>query len=725
MLPKIYQPQKIEKKIYRLWEKTGYFNPDKLPFNPSNKAFSIIMPPPNANDPLHIGHAVFVTLEDIMIRYHRLKREITLWLPGTDHAGFETQVVFEKKLEKEGKSRFEMTKEEFYKAILEYTKKNRKIVKKQLKLLGASCDWTREKFTLDKDIIKIVYETFEELYQDELLYRGKRIVNYCPKHKTAFSELEVKYLKEKGKLYFVRYKFKDNPTKFITVATTRPETIVGDMAIAVNPKDSRYKNFIGKEVIEPILKRNLPVIGDRRVDIDFGTGVLKITPAHDALDFEISKDNHLEMRQTLNFDGCFNELAGPLKGLKVQEAREKTILILKEIGALEKAEDYVHEVSHCYKCNTTIEPMIMDQWFISVSKPFGKNNKSLRDLAVEAIKTGKIEIIPKKFEKVFYHWMNNLKDWNISRQISWGIQIPVFYCLDGKNDLCKKKEGIIVSPSKRISRCPYCGSKNIKKDEDVLDTWFSSGQWPYATLLTTKKNDFNRFYPTSVMETGWDILFFWVVRMIMLGIYKTQKVPFKTVYLHGLVRDKDRQKMSKSKGNVIDPLNVASIYGTDALRMALVVGNSAGSDIIISEEKIKGYRNFANKIYNLSRFLLLSVKDFSLKKPKLSTKDKQILKEFQQIKKKVTFYLDNYRFSLAAETLYHYIWHKYADKIVEAMKPRLKNRKEKKRAEYVLVFIFKDLLVLLHPFMPFLTEYLWQKIPFKKKNPLIVEKWPL
>lgn len=725
MISKVYRPQKIEKQIYRLWEKTGYFNPDNLPFKQRKKTFSIIMPPPNANDPLHIGHAVFVTLEDIMIRYHRLKGEITLWLPGTDHAGFETQVVFEKKLEKEGKSRFQMTREEFYQAILRYTQQNRKTVRKQLKLLGASCDWSREKFTLDKDIIKIVYETFETLYQDGLLYRDKRIVNYCPKHRTAFSDLEIKYFEEKGKLYFVRYKFKDNPNEFITVATTRPETIVGDVAIAVNPKDPRYKNVIGKEVIEPILKRNIPIVGDKRVDIDFGTGALKITPAHDALDFEISRDNHLEMRQTLNFEGRFNELAGPLEGLKAQEGREKAISILKEVKVLEKEEDYVHQVGHCYKCNSTIEPMIMDQWFVSVLKPFGNNNKSLRDLAVEAIKSGKIKIIPKRFEKVFYHWMNNLKDWNISRQIFWGIQIPVYYCQEKKSELCRKKEGIIISPFKKILKCPYCGSKNIKKDKDVLDTWFSSGQWPYATLLTTKKNDFRKFYPTSVMETGWDILFFWVARMIMLGIYRTQKVPFRTVYLHGLVRDKDRQKMSKSKGNVVDPLNVASIYGTDALRMALVVGNSAGNDIIISEEKIRGYRNFANKIYNISRFLLLNIKDFSLQKPKLSKKDQQILKEFLEIKKKITFYLDNYRFSLAAETLYHYLWHNYADKILEEMKINLKDTKERKKAEYILVSIFKDSLILLHPFMPFLSEYLWQRMPFKKKNPLIIEKWPL
>lgn len=723
MISKVYQPQKIEKKIYKLWEKSGYFNPDKLPFK-KGRPFCIIMPPPNANAPLHIGHAVFVTLEDIMIRYHRLKGDLSLWLPGTDHAGFETQVVFEKKLEKEGRSRFQMQREEFFKEIFKYTKENKKIVKKQLKLLGASCDWSREKFTLDKDIIKIVYETFNQLYKDGLLYRDKRIVNYCLKHQTAFSDLEVKYFEEKSKLYYVKYQLLDDKEKYLTVATTRPETIVGDVAIAVNPNDLRYKNLIGKKVIDPLLGRTLPIITDKRVEIDFGTGALKITPAHDAMDFEIGKEHNLEIRQTLNFDGRFNKLAGPLEGLKINEAREKAIEILKEKGLLEREENYLHEVGHCYKCNTIIEPMIMDQWFVKVREPFNKKGESLRDLAVKAVKAGEIKIIPKRFEKVFYHWMNNLKDWNISRQIWWGIQIPVYYCKEKRNNLCKEKEGIIVSPFKKIKKCPYCQSKNIVKDTDVLDTWFSSGQWPYATLLTNKKGDFNKFYPTAVMETGWDILFFWVARMIMLGIYKTGKVPFKTVYLHGLVRDKDRQKMSKSKGNVIDPLNVVSVYGADALRMALIIGNTAGNDIIISEEKIRGYRNFANKVYNISRFLMLNIKDFSLKKPKLTNKEKKILNEFKETKKKITRHIENYHFSLAAETLYHYLWHRYADKILEEMKVRLKENKNRKQAEYILVLIFKECLIMLHPFMPFLTEYLWQEIPFLKKNPLIIEKWP-
>jgi len=717
---KIYQPQKTEKKIYRLWKKSGYFNPDKLP-NKKGRPFCIIMPPPNANAPLHIGQGVGVGLQDIMIRYQRMKGKRTLWLPGTDHGGFETQVVFEKKLEKEGKSGLEMTRAEFCKAVWEYTQKNRKVARKQLKQLGASCDWSREKFTLDKDIQKIVYQTLERLWKDNLLYRGKRIVNYCPNHKTAFSDLEVKYKEEKGKLYFVKYRCRDK-NKSITVATTRPETIPGDVAIAINLKDRRYKDLVGEIVIEPITKREIPIICDEAVDMDFGTGALKITPAHDSLDFEIGQRHNLETRETLNLDGCFNELAGPLAGLNVIKAREISVEILKKNGSLVKEEDYKHEIGHCYKCGTIIEPMLMDQWFVAMTKAISKKRKSLRDLAIEAVKKKKIKIIPKHFEKVFFHWMKNIKDWNISRQIRWGIPIPAYHC-----EGCGK---FFIEAEKKVSFCPYCKSKNIKADSDVLDTWFSSGQWPFATLLSSRgsksKKDFETFYPTDVMETAWDILFFWVARMMMLGIYCTGEIPFKTIYLHGLVRDKDRQKMSKSKGNVIDPLAVIKIYGADALRMALIIGNTAGNDIIISEEKIRGYRNFANKIWNASRFVLLNLKGFNGKKPILTVQDKKILNNLKKIEEKTSSYLDNFHFSLAGETLYHYFWHTFADKIIEEMKDRIRKDKDKKQAQYVLYKVLGDCLKMLHPFMPFITEEIWQKMPRyndKRSELLIIEKW--
>jgi len=552
-------------------------------------------------------------------------------------------------------------------------------------------------------------------------------VNYCPKHRTAFSDLEVKYQKEKAKLYYIRYNFVKDKTKSITVATTRPETIPGDIAIAVNPKDKRYQNIINELVIEPLTQRKIPIISDERVEIDFGTGALKITPSHDALDFEIGQDHHLEIRQTLNFDGKFNELAGPLKDLKVPEARQKAIEILKNNNHLIKEENYTHEVGHCYKCGTTIEPMMMEQWFVKMIQPFGKANKSLRDLAVEAVKKGQIKIIPKRFEKVFFHWMSSLKDWNISRQISWGIQLPVWYCQDQNNEKCKSHHGIIVNIKNKPSKCPYCGSPNLVQDPDVLDTWFSSGQWPFATLIANRKKDFKTFYPTDVMETGWDILFFWVARMIMLGIYYTGKIPFKIVYLHGLVRDKDRQKMSKSKGNAIDPLAVTGLYGTDALRMALIIGNTAGNDIIISEEKIRGYRNFANKIWNASRFILMNLQGFDGKKPILKPHDKKILKDLEKTEKKISFYLDHHRFSLAGETLYHYFWHTFADKIIEEMKTRIKEGKEKKAAQYLLWKILNDSLKMLHPFMPFVTEVIWQKLPnfsIKREKILMIAKWP-
>lgn len=719
---KVYQPNKIEPKIYRLWEKSGYFNPDNLPKNKKGH-FCIIMPPPNANDPLHIGHAVFVSLQDLIIRYQRLKGKRTLWLPGTDHAGFETQVVFEKKLEKEGKSRFSFSREEFYKLIYQYTQKNRKIVYQQLKKLGASCDFSREKFTLDKEIVKIVLETFESLYKDGLIYRGKRIVNYCPKHQTAFSDLEVKYQEEKGKLYYVKYQLKNKNEKII-VATTRPETIVGDVALAVNPSDTRYHNLIGEIAIEPITKREIPIISDYRVEKDFGSGILKITPAHDPLDFEIGKDHQLEIRQVINFKGYLNNLSGPLEGLKVLEAREKAVEILTNQNDLEKIEEITHPVGHCYKCNSLIEPMLMDQWFVAVDKPFGKEKKSLKERAIEVVKKGKIKIIPKNFEKIFFHWMENLKDWNISRQIYWGIRLPVYYCQEQKNEKCKKEKGIIIS-LKKIKQCPYCQSKKIIQDPDVLDTWFSSGQWPFATLMTTKKGDFEKFYPTDVMETGWDILFFWVARMIMLGLYRTGKIPFKIVYLHGLVRDKDRQKMSKSKGNVIDPLGVIEIYGTDALRMALIMGTGLGSDIILFEEKIKGFRNFSNKIYNVGRFILMNIKDLK-RKQKLIPSDQKKLKEFFKIVKKVEKNLNNFRFALAGETIYQYFWFTFADKILEEMKIRIRENKDKKSAQYLLYLIFKQSLIVLHPFMPFITEYLYQQLPEieKKEKLLLIEQWP-
>lgn len=732
-LPPAYEPKLIEEKIYEMWEKSGYFNPDNLPAR-HQEPFTIIMPPPNANGSLHIGHALFVTLEDIMIRYNRMKGKKALWLPGADHAGFETQVVYNKKLEKEGRSFWGMPREQLYGEIKDFTLANKKYMEGQLKKLGASCDWSREKFTLDESIIEVVYQTFEKLYNDGLVYRAEKPVNWCTKHQTTLSELEIKHEEKLDKLYYIRY-FVKAPTQgrsddCVIVATTRPETIPADIAIAVHPK-SKWKSFIGKKVLNPLTQKEIPVIADLAVDLTFGTGALKITPYHDPADFAIwnnHKDEiNLQPFSVIDQFGKLTEQAGAeLTGLKIKEAREKSVEMLRP-NFSKDPEDYKHQVSVCYKCNSTIEPRIMMQWFIRMTDKTTDGGKSLRDLAVDAVKTKKIKIIPAKFEKVFKHWMKNLHDWNISRQIVWGIRIPAWYhepkCIPKtghEGDVVKCKE-IIISATE--PKCEFCDAKFIQ-ETDVFDTWFSSGQWPFATLMTTKPGDFEKYYPTDVMETGWDILFFWVARMMMFGIYRTGKVPFKTVYLHGLVRDKERQKMSKSKGNVINPLEVAEMYGTDAVRMALIVGTTAGNDPVISEDKIRGYRNFANKIWNASRFVLMNYRKISAK-PKLTAADKQNLKNLKAVKKKITGYLDKHDYNHAAETAYHYFWHTFADKVIEESKSRIKSEdlSDAAAAQDTLIEILSESMKMLHPFMPFITEQIYQMLPGKENRMLMIEEW--
>lgn len=713
ILPPRYEPKETEQKIYQLWEKSGYFNPDNLSKKlqaKKLKSFCIIMPPPNANGMLHLGHALGATLQDIMIRYKRMAGFKTLWLPGTDHAGFETQVVYDKKLEKQGRNRFKIPREKLYQEMLVFTLENKKIMESQLRRLGASCDWSREKFTLDENIIKIVHYTFEKLKEDGLLYKGKRIVNWCIKHQTSLSDVEVKYEERLNPLYYVKYEIPEL-NSFITVATTRPETIPADAAIAVNPKDNRYKNLSGKYAVNPLNGEKILIITDSGVDKDFGTGALKITPEHDRLDEEIYS-RHPEIgkksRRIINFYGKLEgeDVPAKLIGLKVGEVRKKVVEILSQKGSLLKIdENYKNNIALCYKCSNQIEPLALDnQWFIKMTEKPKSGGLSLRDAAVKAVKDKKVHFVPTRFEKVFLHWMENLRDWNISRQIVWGIKIP--------------------DPS----------------TNDVFDTWFSSGQWPFATLLATsdkrqatsgKKlpwttDDYENFYPTTIMETAYDILFFWVARMIMLGIYTTGKLPFKTVYLHGLVRDRDRQKMSKSKGNVINPLGVIDLYGTDALRMALIVGNTPGNDPIIYEEKVRGYRNFANKIWNAARFIMMNTQDYKgAAKPKLTAHDKKILKNLKKFNGEITKLMEELNFYRVAEKLYHYFWHTFADKIIEQSKPRLNSNDKKNRqaAQYVLLEILKTNLKLLHPFMPFITEEIWQKLPIKNKKLLIIEKW--
>ncbi|MDD3735339.1 MAG: valine--tRNA ligase [Candidatus Pacebacteria bacterium] len=722
-----YDHSNVEGRIYEFWEKNGYFKPD---FSKKGKPFSIIMPPPNANAPLHIGHAVFITIEDILIRFFRMQKRPVLWLPGFDHAGFETWYVFQKKIEKEGRDIFQENPQKIYDEIFKFTQKNRDISREQLKKVGASADWSREKFTLDKDIIEIVYQTFEKFYRDGLIYRGKRIINWCPYHKTSLSDLEVVYKEEEGWLWYIKYPFKQtiktkNGQKIdhITVATTRPETMLGDRAVAVNPKDKRYKDFIGQKVILPILDREIPVIGDEAVDINFGTGAVKITPAHDPLDFEIAQRNNLGAIQVIGFDGKMTKEAGSdFEGLAVKEVRREIILKLKQLGLLEKKEIYKHSIGHCYKCNSIIQPQLSDQWFIKM-EPLAKK-------AIEVIKKNKIKFYPAYQKNILLNWLSNIKDWNISRQIIWGIRIPVWYCQKQGSALCRKKNGIIIS-NKKPKECPYCKSKDLIAETDVFDTWFSSAQWPFATLMTSSQGgaDFKKFYPTSVMETAYDILFFWVARMIMVDIYITGEIPFFDVYLHGLVRDKDRQKMSKSKGNVIDPLGVVDQYGADALRMALVFGTGVGRDIIISEEKIKSQRNFTNKIFNAGNFVLMNLGDnFDPKKinPKLTKEDKLILDKTKKVKAELKKDIKNYKFHEAAQKIYQFFWHQFCDKTIEDCKKRIyraQNENEKDTPRFVLWTVLYESLKMLHPFMPFITEDIYQKLPSKPKDALIIEEW--
>ena len=701
-LPKNYNHKETEEKIYQTWEKSGFFNPDNLPKD-NNDPFCIIMPPTNANGSLHLGHGLVMSIEDALTRYNRMQGKKTLWLPGSDHAGFETQVVYEKKLEKEERSRFQMTREEFYKEVWDFTQQNRKNMNVQIKRLGSSCDWSRETFTLDEKIIDTVYDTFNQMYKDGLIYRGNRIVNYCPKHRTALSDLETQYIEEASFLYYIKYQSVDSD-EFLTVATTRPETIPGDLAIAVNPKDKRYKSWIGKKVIEPITKRQIIVVADESVDIEFGTGALKVTPSHDPVDFEIGKKNNLGFLQIIDLDGKLNQNAGPLAGMKPKVAREESIKIMTENGTFIKQEPYKHNVSVCYKCNTPIEPLVIPQWFVSMTDPIKGTNKSLRDLAVDAVKKGEVQFTPKRFEKTFFHWMKELKDWNISRQIYWGIPIPAWF----------KNEEIKIQKE--------CPGQGWEKDTDVFDTWFSSSQWPFATLKANQPEDFTTYFPTTIMETGYDIIFFWVARMIMMSLYKTSKVPFNKVLLHGLVRDKNHQKMSKSKNNAVDPIAVCDQYGADVLRWSMLYGTKIGDDLVFADDKVIGARNFVNKVWNASKFVMMNIEDFNHRSPeKLDSKYQKYIDQNSEIIKKYKKYFDKMDITNVSTLVYKYFWFTFADKIIEDLKDDVKDEKLKAQAQYTLSIILENNLKMLHPFIPFITEYIWSLLP-EKKNLLMIER---
>jgi valyl-tRNA synthetase len=693
-LKKPYNPTEHEGAIYKKWEESGFFNPDNLP-GERKESFTIIMPPTNANGNLHAGHGLVMTIEDIMIRFNRMAGKKTLWLPGNDHAGFETQVVYEKKLEKEGRSRFDIPPKELYKEIWDFTQNNRSNINSQVKKMGASCDWSREKFTLDEDIVKTVYQTFKKLFDGGLIYRGKRIISWCPKHQTSFSDLEIIDEERIDKFYYLKY----GP---FVIGTTRPETKFGDKYVVMHPDDKRYASYKDGQKIDlewingPI---TATIVKDESIDMEFGTGVMTITPWHDAVDFEIAERHNLDKEQIIDERGKLLPIAGEFAGMKIAEAREKMIEKLKLKNLVEKIdENYKHNVKLCYKCNSLIEPQIKSQWFLKM--------KPLAEPVIRAIEKKEIQYIPEHYKKITLHWLNNIIDWNISRQIVWGIPIPAKICErcgEGFPDLENK-----------IETCLKCGGKTMA-DTDTFDTWFSSGQWPFASLGFPDSKDFKTFYPTQIMETAGEIIFFWVARMFMLGLYITGKLPFNTVYLHGLVLDAKGRKMSKSKNNVISPLNLTSKYGTDAFRMGLVVGNTPGTSLALSENKIKAYKHFANKIWNASRFVLENISPNVLQE--MTEDDKKTLKEFGSLVSDITNDMENYRFYLAAEKIYHYFWHTFADKIIEESKTNENTKK-------ILMFLLKEQLKLLHPFMPFITEKIWSLLP-DSKNLLMVEKWPV
>lgn len=704
-LNKPYDPQSTEGRIYKLWEESGFFNPDNLPTR-HVEPYTIIMPPPNANGRLHVGHALTITLEDIMIRYNRMQGKKALWVPGADHAGFETQTVYEKKLEKEGRSRFKMERQELYDEIMAFTLDSKKFMESDVRALGASCDWSRERFTLDSTVVAEVQETFRKLYRDNLAYRGYRTVNWCTKHQTSLSDVETETVEKTDKLYFITY----GP---FTVATVRPETIFGDVAIAVNPNDPRYQQYIGQEIVvqHPENTLTLKVIADEAVDMKFGTGALKITPAHDHNDFRMSETHKLPRKEVIDQFGKLNSETGKYAGLKIAEARTKVVEDLQALGLIEKIEDYTHAIPTCYKCATTIEPRVMPQWFIRMA-PLAKR-------AADAVRQGEIRFIPDNFEKIFLYWMDNTIDWNISRQIVWGIPIPAVVCK-------KCNKGALDTDTPAGSPCP-CGGVFVA-DTDTFDTWFSSGQWPLLALDHPNGKDL-AYYPTDVMETGRDLIFKWIPRMVIFGLYLKGEVPFRTVYLHGMVNDKQGKKMSKSKGNVVSPIELTDKYGADALRIGLVIGNTPGNDISLSEDKIKGYKHFCNKIWNATRFVLTNACDMTVDtlQPDLTSRDEEILAELDTVIKNVTTHFENYRFHLAGEELYHYFWHTFADIIIEEMKPRLSGTDEasKQSASWILLHVLATTTKMLHPFMPFITEELWDTFPFhNKERLLIIESWP-
>lgn len=773
-----YNPNQTEDKIYELWENSGYFNPDNSPASRERsdrgrgrQPYTILLPPPNASGKMHTGNVLMIAIEDLLIRWKRMQGFSALWVPGTDHAGFETQVTFERQLKKEGKSRFQFDRQTLYDMIWKFVQDNKQQIDNQLRSMGASVDWSRYTFTLDDNVIRTVHNTFKKMHEEGLVYRDNYMVNYCPKCGTTFADLEVQHIERVDPLYYLKY----GP---FTLATVRPETKFGDTAVAVNPKDKRYKKYIGTEIeVEGLNgKFKLNVIADGFVDPKFGTGVVKVTPAHDKNDYEAGKRHNLEMKQAIDLSGRMTDIAGPYKGMTVVTARKQVVEDLRKKGLLVKVDEkYLHSVAVCYKAGHDIEPMVVPNWFVKVDD----KKKSFKKPAYDVVKKGIVKIYPKWREKTYLRWMEEMHDWPISRQVVWGIRIPVWYSVEDNPDITVtflpnhpanpdspdrsmaitgKISGLLNKYSfaeiesglqrvfapkdARFLIQPEKPNGQFLPETDTFDAWFSSGQWPLVTLGYPDSADFKRFYPTSVLETGWEIIRLWVSRMIMFGMYATGKPPFYDVYLHGIVRSTDGRKMSKSLGNVINPEEYQKEFGTDALRMGLIFGTANGKDFNFPKDKVLAYRNFANKLWNIGRFILMQTQQHSLdtKYQILNTKnlakeDKIILKQLNSLIKKTTINLDKYRFAQAAEDIYHFTWHEFADNYIEESKGQLiKETINKKQnlqilnTKYqILITVYTTLLKLLHPFMPFVTEAIWQELPENikgTKEPLIISKWP-
>lgn len=704
-LAKIYEPKEVEDRIYRLWLDGGYFHsePDE-----TKEPFTIVIPPPNVTGQLHMGHALDETLQDILIRYKRMKGFCTLWLPGTDHAGIATQIKVEEALRKEeGKTRHDLGREKFLEKVWDWKNHYGNRIIDQLKKLGSSCDWERERFTMDEGCSKAVKEVFVNLYNKGLIYRGNRIINWCPECTTALSDAEVDYTEKDGNFWYIKYPVKDSE-EFVIVATTRPETMLGDTAVAVNPDDKRFKHLVGKTILLPLMNREIPIVADDYVDIAFGTGCVKITPCHDPNDFELGKRHNLEEILIMDGNAKINENGGKYKGLSRYDARKQIVADLTELGLLVKIEPIKHNVGQCYRCNNTVEPITSSQWFVKM--------KPLAEDAIEVVNDGTIKFIPDRFSKIYLNWMENVHDWCISRQLWWGHRIPAFYCDDCGEMIVSKEE---------ITVCPKCGSKNIRQDEDVLDTWFSSALWPFSTLgWPDETADLKYFYPTSVLVTAYDIIFFWVARMIFSGMEHMKKEPFKYAFIHGLVRDAEGRKMSKSLGNGIDPLEIIDAYGADALRFTLATGNSPGNDMRFSPEKVESSRNFANKIWNATRFALMNLNIETCTLPeKPLLEDKWILSKFNTLVKEVTENIDKYEIGIAVAKLYDFIWDNLCDWYIELIKPRLfesnTDKESNLTAQNTLCYVLSNTMKLLHPIMPFITEEIWQTLPHEGESVMV------